>query len=484
MRPRPLVVSLLLLLLVSTAVAGDLRITLPKRSKPTPVQKFNQEGVKAIKKHKYEEARRLFYKAYLLDPNDPFTLNNLGYISELSGDVERAQRFYSLAAEMASDATIDQASSASAKGKSVAEVAGKTEDLQVQINRYNVRAIGLLMQDRAPEADLVLQRALELDRKNAFTLNNMGFAKEKEGEYEAALSYYSAAAGLLSQEPIVVTPNRSWRGKGISEVAADNAHKLRNLMEKQQTVEMRVARLNLQGVSAMNRNDKAAARRAFEQAYRLAPTDSFTLNNMGYLAEMDGDRETATFYYAKAQEAERNNAKVAVATRKELEGRQIRNVAEFGETKVDARMEAARRLREREGGPVLLKSRDGRPIVDPDRPPEPPKSQSPVSIQNEPLPPLPDDQQPSNAGEQPSTQPPRDVLPPLPEDQQPGAARPTQQQQQQQPVGEPKSEILPPLPDNQQPDIVRQQQSDQPQQQPTTPGNKKTTPAKPPDRPN
>ena len=78
--------------------AGDLKITLPKRSKLTPVQRLNQEGVEAVQKHHYEKATALFYKAYLYDPDDPFTLNNLGYISELNGQVDRAQHFYDMAA--------------------------------------------------------------------------------------------------------------------------------------------------------------------------------------------------------------------------------------------------------------------------------------------------------------------------------------------------------------------------------------------------
>ncbi len=89
--------ALIFVLLAATAgFAGDLRIPLPKSSKPTPVQKFNQEGVQAVQKHDYAKAKKLFYKAYLIDPNDPFTLNNLGYISEMEGDLDRAQRFYAL----------------------------------------------------------------------------------------------------------------------------------------------------------------------------------------------------------------------------------------------------------------------------------------------------------------------------------------------------------------------------------------------------
>ena len=92
-KPRFLVFPGLLLvvvLLVPCVFAKDkeVRIPLPKRSHATPVQNLNREGVKALEKHDYAKAKRLFYQAYLLDPNDPFTLNNLGYVSELSGDIE------------------------------------------------------------------------------------------------------------------------------------------------------------------------------------------------------------------------------------------------------------------------------------------------------------------------------------------------------------------------------------------------------------
>src|SRR5260370_8841243 len=124
--------------------AKDLRLTLPKRSKSTPVQNLNRDGVKAIQKHDYSEAKRLFYKAYLLDPNDPFTLNNLGYISELEGDVDRAARFYDLSAENSSEAVVDRSSAKDMQGKTVAQVAGKTGENSLEANRMNVSSLSLL----------------------------------------------------------------------------------------------------------------------------------------------------------------------------------------------------------------------------------------------------------------------------------------------------------------------------------------------------
>ena len=74
----------------------------------------------------------------------------------------------------------------------------------------------------------------------------------------------------------MIAANRSWQDKGISAVAAENARKLSEVMAREQALPARVARLNLEGVSAMNRNDRRLARQYFEQAYKLDPADSFT----------------------------------------------------------------------------------------------------------------------------------------------------------------------------------------------------------------
>ena len=466
--------------LLAGEAAGQLRITLPKHSKPTPVQKLNREGVKAIEHHDYEKAKKLFYDAYLIDPNDPFTLNNLGYISELEGEVDRAERFYALAAENRSDAAVDMSNVAAVKGKPVSKVAGDADDRQMQVNRFNVQAIDLLLKDRAPEADLVLQKALALDGNNPFTLNNLGFAREKQGEYDQALGFYTRAAQQHSNQPIVVTLNRDWRGKSISEIAGRNAKALRKLMGEQESLPVRVARLNLRGVSALNRNDPQTAHEDFQKAYKLDTNNAFTLNNLGYMAELDGDRETAEFYYAKAQEAERANRRVDVATRAEVQGQLLERVANGSDQLVQQRIETALVAKRREGGPVRLMHRDNTPVIEPDKPVAPPPSpvqpqQAPPLPQDQLLMPLPANQQPPDAyhgptpnvgpnpppQQPPSTQPPGGLMMPLPENQQPpdadkGAASPAQNAPPQQPASpqnpqQPQGGLMMPLPDNQQP---------------------------------
>lgn len=351
------------------AWAGDLKVTLPKRSHLTPVQRLNQEGVNAIRKHSYDKAETLFYKAYLLDPDDPFTLNNLGYISELQGQVDRALNFYALAGKQATDAVIDRASSRRVEGHSIKEALA-IPDLPLQINHDNVEAVRLLSQGRAPEADVFLKKVLDKDPNNVFTLNNMGVAKEMEGDSQAALKYYDQAATAHSDAAAVVTLNHAWRGKPASEMAAQNARSLRNRMAKQESAGFRVAELNIQGVSALNRNDPTAADQAFRRAYALDPNNAFAVNNIGYLSEIEGDRETAQFFYDKAHAIAGPNAKVGLATRHSAEGEKLSQVTSQNDTKVEAKVRQERDARRNQGEPILLRRRDNSVVEEPATPPQ------------------------------------------------------------------------------------------------------------------
>jgi Flp pilus assembly protein TadD len=413
------------------ASAQQIRIPLPKKSKFTPVQQLNRDGVAALKKHDIAKAKRLFYKAYLIDPNDPFTLNNLGYVSELEGSLDRAQRYYDQARANTSEAVIDRSTADEVQGKTVASVAGHTAEGPLKVNELNSEALGLLNRDRAPEADVVLQAALKIDPSNPFTLNNMGFAKEKEGEIESAIRFYDSSAATGSRDPIVIAFNKSWRGKPISEVAAQNAEKSRKELSKAQDMQARVARLNLRGVSAMNRNDRKTARQDFEQAYKLDPNNSFAINNMGYLAELEGDTETAQSFYEQAQRAERARQKVMVSTRPEMEGQTVGHVAEQSSTLVESSFAARAEARRRSGAPPALRTRDNRIIVEPKKPATqsttPPEFRRPPQENNQE-----NNEEPAIAAPQ-SDRPPKQNEPQLktrPQQQPPGSQQPPPQQQQ------------------------------------------------------
>ena len=429
----PLVLVFVLAWCGLPAAAQSVRIPLPKKSKYTPVQALNRDGVKALQKHDIEKAKRYFYRAYLIDPDDPFTLNNLGYVAELEGNLDRAQRYYDQAKANTSDAVVDQSTAEDAQGKTVATVAGRTAEGPMKVNELNSEALGLLNQDRAPEADLLLQDALKREPNNPFTLNNMGFAKEKEGELEQAIQYYDHAAAINSPEPIVVSFDKSFRGKPISEVAARNARKTQDELAKAGDVENQVVRLNLRGVSAMNRNDRKTAREDFLQAYKLDPKNSFTINNMGYLAELEGDRETAESYYEQAQAAKRNSQRVAVATRPEVEGRPVGRVAEQSTNLVETSLEAQAEAKRRTGAPPALRTRDNRVIVEPKTPRTPGTQYTPPEYRQQPENPnqgasgMPQSDQPSDQQNRPQLQ----QRPP--QQQQPPNDNPPQTNQQQPP---------------------------------------------------
>ncbi len=352
------------------AQAGDLKITIPKRSALTPVQRLNRDGVDAVRKHNYARAEELFYKAYLFDPDDAFTLNNLGYISELQGQIDRAQRFYSLAAEQSSDAVIDRASARRVQGRPMKEAMALTDE-PLQMNHANVEAVRLLSQKRAPEADLLLRDALKTDPHNVFTLNNMGVAKEMEGEAQEALKYYDQASREHSDATAVVTVDRVWRGKAVSEMAQQNAKVLREHLTRANDLPEQVAELNLRGVSAVNRNDLRTADGDFRKAYALDPNDAFTLNNIGYVAELEGDRETAQFFYNRARQAGRANATVGVATRRDEEGKKLFAVAADSNVKVEAKVTQERDGVRRQHEPIVLRHRDNSIVDESNQPPAP-----------------------------------------------------------------------------------------------------------------
>jgi Flp pilus assembly protein TadD len=365
----------------------DLRITIPKRSELTPVQHLNREGVDAVRKHQYEKAEALFYKAYLYDASDPFTLNNLGYISELQGKLDRAQQFYKLASEQGSTARIDLSNSKDLEGKPLTFALTDLKDKPMEVNRMNVQAIQLLAQDRNFEAVVKLRQALAIEPQNPFTLNNLGVAEEATGNLSGALQQYDAAAASRSTEPVVVTLNRASRGKPISEVAAASARLLRKRIHNEADTESEARMLALHGVFAVNQNDWAAAKKDFLRAYSLNPNSAFSLNNLGYVAEKNGDLETAQFYYSKARSADDASARIGLATEGSAEGENLDTVANTSNLKVDSEIDAYQQAARQQTGPIELIRRGNHPAEPSKAPitsptPAAPNSDSPAPNSN------------------------------------------------------------------------------------------------------
>jgi Flp pilus assembly protein TadD len=336
-------------------------INIPLRSKLTPVQRLNREGVEAVKKLQYEKAEQLFYKAYLYDPADPFTLNNLGYVAEIQGQLDRAHKFYDLAAEQGSDANIDVSNAKELKGKPMKSALVDLNDATMRMNRMNLNAMRLMAQGRGFEAIAMLKQTLALDPQNPFTLNNLGVASEAIGDLQGAYRYYYAAAETKSKEPAAVTLDRSWRGKPVSSVAEASARRVHKAIDKSEPAEAQAVRLTVHGVYSANQNDWNTARQDFLHAYTLDPNSAFTLNNRAYVAEHDGDLETAQYFYEKARRASDAGARVGTATKVTAQGQPLVIVAEGSNQKVDTALEEYSRQRRNEKGPIELTPRGSNP---------------------------------------------------------------------------------------------------------------------------
>lgn len=341
------------------AQARDLRISIPLRSKLTPVQRLNREGVEAVQKHQYDKAEALFYKAYLFDPVDPFTLNNLGYVSELQGQLERAETFYKLAAEQGCGAIIDRSDEKDLRGKPMMDAIDTLKNTPMRVNRMNIRALELLAQDHGFAAQEVLEQAQKLDPQNPFTLNNLGVASEAVGDYQDALKYYDEVAASGSNDPVVITLKASTRGKPVSEVAAHSAANLRKKMRNMNVNREEATMLELRGVYEVNENNWDAAKQDFLNAYKADPYSAFTLNNLGYVAEREGDLETAQFFYIQARKASDANARVGLATQAGAHGTRLAAVANTSTREVGSELQEYTQERHSETGPIELTPRYG-----------------------------------------------------------------------------------------------------------------------------
>jgi len=224
----------------------------------------------------------------------------------------------------------------------------------------------LLQKDQVLDAEEQLRNAMKVDPTNPFTLNNLGLLREKEGDLQGALGNYEAAFSRNSKEPAIVTPDRALRGHPITEVSRRNAERLKRRLPEQDRVDNKTARLNFLGVAAINRNDLVTAREYFKQAVALNFEDGFALNNMGYLSEMDGDRETADLFYQKARTADRSGTHVTAATRRDVLGLKLEQVAQASDKKVNATIDAEREAKRHRRGPIQLKRRDNTPVIEPE----------------------------------------------------------------------------------------------------------------------
>jgi tetratricopeptide (TPR) repeat protein len=143
-------------------------------------------------------------------------------------------------------------------------------------------------------------------------------------------------------------------------MAAESARLLKERIRKMEPSGTHALLFTMRGVSAANKNDWPAARQDFLDAYSLDSVSAFSLNNRGYVAERDGDLETAKFFYEKAKKASDSNARVGLATQRSAEGKRLSTVATDSNHKVDGELERYSEDRRRETAPIELVPRNAK----------------------------------------------------------------------------------------------------------------------------
>ena len=111
------------------------------------------------------------------------------------------------------------------------------------------------------------------------------------------------------------------------------------------------------------------AEQDFRKAYALDPNNAFAVNNIGYLSEIEGDRETAQFFYERRRAVAGANDNGGIGLSK-LGGRvEVVQVAEQNDAKVEAKVLQERDARRARDEPVLLRRRDNSVVEEPATPP-------------------------------------------------------------------------------------------------------------------
>ena len=182
-------------------------------------------------------------------------------------------------------------------------------------------------------------------------------ADEAIGDYEDALKNYELASAAHSNQAVMVTLDRSWAGKPVSAMADASAKRLEKRLRDRGGAETQAAMLSMHGVFAVNQNNSSIAMADFMRAYALDPESAFSLNNRGYVAEREGDLESAQFFYEKARKAADAGTRVGFASEQFAEGRALFTVAGDSDKKVDGALDVYSRERHMQTGPVGLTPR-------------------------------------------------------------------------------------------------------------------------------
>ena len=318
----------------------------PARSGTGEVMRLNEAGEQLFGEGKVEAAMDRFVRAHAIDARNSDTLNNMAVVRWHQGDE--------------ADALIYLASGLRADPGNRALVINAVRILRAS-NRF-VEGVGVcrayLRNEGQDDELLQLAEQLEVDAANTAVefsaaasgasrpayghvldcLNRLGEERFNSGDLEGARRILAAVAafdpdnsaalnglaveGCPPAEP-AVTPDRrdriSTKVRGDSdavslysapvarEVAFQPPDPHAHGLLRGSTPSRTVKDLNDRGEACFAVHDFDGARRLFLEAYKLAPGDGTTCNNLGVLFWHTGDQTRALDYTARAAEAEPDN---------------------------------------------------------------------------------------------------------------------------------------------------------------------------------
>jgi len=239
-------------------------------------------------------------------------------------------------------------------------------DTPLLINHDNVEAVRLLSQAAAPKPTFSAEGSEDRSQQH-FHSQQSRRRQEMEGESQEALKYYDSAAAVHSDAAAVVYAQQILARQAGRRDGRAECQELANASGHPD--DPRTANGGIKHEGSFRYEPQRAPGRAtrLPQGLRLDPSNAFANNNIGYLSEIEGDRETAQFFYDRAQALGGANTPVGLATRSSAEGMRLGQVASDSDAKVEAKVQDERSARRQRHEPILLLRRDNSVVQEPAR---------------------------------------------------------------------------------------------------------------------
>ncbi len=161
--------------------------------------------------------------------------------------------------------------------------------------RHAQKGLALLQQGKPAEAIVVLQRALDLDPKNAVLRNNLAVALDKEGKKNEALASFQEAVRLKPDySDALHNLGNHLRRMGRHPEAEAEYRKALKLIPNSPDL------CNHMGITLLAQAKHGEAEACFRRGLRLKPDHPEAHNNLGVLLEQTGKLDQATACYQES----------------------------------------------------------------------------------------------------------------------------------------------------------------------------------------